>query len=63
MDYASIAVLIGTGLAAASVVFGAKYSQGKAKARELLQLLAEVIEAAEDNAISEEEFQIFSKCS
>jgi len=45
MDYASIAVLIGTMLAAASVVFGAKYNQGKAKAKELVQLLTEVIEA------------------
>jgi hypothetical protein len=32
MDYASIAILIGTVLAAASVIFGAKYNQGKAKA-------------------------------
>jgi hypothetical protein len=57
MDYASIAVLIGTMLAAASVVFGAKYNQGKAKAKELVRLLSQVIEAAEDNEISEEEFQ------
>ena len=57
MDYASIVVLIGTVLAAASVVFGTKYSQGKAKAKELVQLLNQVIEAAEDNEVSEEEFQ------
>jgi hypothetical protein len=57
MDYASIAVLIGTVLAAASVLFGAKYKQGKAKAKQLVQLLSEVIEAAEDNEVSEEEFQ------
>jgi CRISPR/Cas system CSM-associated protein Csm2 small subunit len=57
MDYSSIAVLIGTILTAASVVFGAKYSQGKAKAKELVKLLSEVIEAAEDNEVSEEEFQ------
>jgi len=57
MYYASIAVLIGAVLAAASVVFGAKYNQGKAKAKELAQLLTEVIEAAEDNEVSEEEFQ------
>jgi CRISPR/Cas system CSM-associated protein Csm2 small subunit len=57
MDYASIAVLVGTVLAAASVIFGAKYQQGKAKAKELAQLLSEVIEAAEDNEVSEEEFQ------
>jgi hypothetical protein len=57
MDYASIAVLIGSALAAASVVFGAKYKQGKVKAKQLAQLLSEVIEAAEDNEVSEEEFQ------
>jgi uncharacterized protein YukE len=57
MDYASIAVLVGTVLAAASVVFSAKYNQGKAKAKELVQLLSQVIEAAEDNEVSEEEFQ------
>ena len=57
MDYASLAVLVGTILAATSVVFGAKYNQGKAKAKELVQLLNQVIEAAEDNEVSEEEFQ------
>ena len=57
MDYASIAVLVGTVLAAASVIFGAKYNQGKAKAKQLAQLLTEVIEAAEDNEVSEQEFQ------
>ena len=57
MYYASIAVLIGTVLAAASVVFGAKYNQGKAKAKQLVHLLNQVIEAAEDNEVSEEEFQ------
>jgi hypothetical protein len=57
MDYASIAVLVGTVLAAASIIFGAKYQQGKAKAKKLAQLLTAVIEAAEDNEVSEEEFQ------
>ena len=57
MDYASIAVLVGTVLAAASIIFGAKYQQGKAKAKELAQLLTAIIEAAEDNEVSEEEFQ------
>ena len=57
MDYASIAVLVGTVLAAASIIFGAKYQQGKVKAKELAQLLTAVIEAAEDNEVSEEEFQ------
>jgi hypothetical protein len=57
MDYASIAVLIGTALAAASAIFGAKYKKGKAKAKQLAQLLTEVIDAAEDNEVSEEEFQ------
>ena len=43
MDYTSIAVLIGAVLDAASVVFGAKYNQGKAKAsvnRSILENLA-----------------------
>jgi hypothetical protein len=57
MDYSFIALLIGSVLAAASVVFGAKYKQGKAKAKQLVLLLNEVIEAAEDNEVSEEEFQ------
>jgi CRISPR/Cas system CSM-associated protein Csm2 small subunit len=57
MDYASVAVLVGTVLAAASVVFGAKYKQGKGKAKQFAQLLNEVIDAAEDNEVSEEEFQ------
>ena len=57
MDYASIAILAGTLLTAASIVFGAKYGKGKAKAKQLTQLLSEVIEAAEDDKVSEEEFQ------
>ena len=51
MDYASIAILAGTLLTAA------KYGKGKAKAKQLTQLLSEVIEAAEDDKVSEEEFQ------
>jgi len=39
MDSASIAVLIGALLTMASVVFGAKYKQGKGKAKKLTKLL------------------------
>jgi hypothetical protein len=57
MNYALLAVLVGAMLAAASAIFGAKYKQGKAKAKQLAKLLDQVIEAAEDNEVSEEEFQ------
>ena len=57
MDYSSIAILIGSVLAAASVIFGAKYKQGKGKVKQLIDLLTTVIKAAEDNEVTEEEFQ------
>lgn len=57
MDYATIAVLVGTVLSAVSVVAGGKYIQGKSKAKQLVGLLGEIIEAAEDDKVSEEEFQ------
>jgi hypothetical protein len=42
MDYTSITVLIGTVLASASVLFGSKSKQVKAKAKQLVQLLGEL---------------------
>jgi len=57
MDCGSIAAVVSAVLALASVVLGAKYRQGLRKAKQLTQLLDEIIEAAEDNEVSEEEFQ------
>jgi len=57
MDCGSIAAVVSAVLALASVVLGAKYRQGLRKAKRLTQLLDEIIEAAEDNEVSEEEFQ------
>ena len=57
MDYSSIAILIGSALGAASVIFGAKYTRGKGKAKQLTDLLTTIIKAAEDDEVTEEEFQ------
>jgi len=57
MEYLSVALLVGAFLATASVVFGAKYKQGKDKARQLNSLLTIVIKAAEDDNVTEKEFQ------
>ena len=57
MDYGSIAVLVGGILTVASAVLGGKYRQGKGKAKQLLDLLNAIIEAAEDDKVTEEEFQ------
>jgi CRISPR/Cas system CSM-associated protein Csm2 small subunit len=57
MEYASIAILIGSALASASVLLGAKYQQGKGKAKQLAELLTTIIEAAQDDEVTEKEFQ------
>lgn len=57
MEYSFVAILVGAFLATASVVFGAKYKQGKGKARQLNSLLTIVIKAAEDDNVTEKEFQ------
>jgi len=57
MESSSITILIGAFLAIASVVFGVKYKQGKGKATELTDLLSTIIKAAEDDEVTEEEFQ------
>lgn len=57
MEYSSVAILVGTLLAAASVIFGAKYKQGKTKAKQLNGLLTTIIKAAEDDRLTEKEFQ------
>ncbi len=57
MEYASIVILIGSVLASASVLLGAKYQQGKGKAKQLTGLLTTIIKAAEDDKVTEKEFQ------
>ena len=51
---AAVATLL---LAVASALFGAKYKQAKGKATKVRDVLDSVIDAAEDDAVSEEEFQ------
>jgi hypothetical protein len=57
MEYASIAILIGSVLATSSVLLGAKYQQGKGKAKQLTDLLTSIIEAAQDDEVTEKESQ------
>jgi hypothetical protein len=57
MEYDSIAILIGAILASTSVLVGAKYQQGKGKAKQLTDLLTVIIKAAEDDKVTEKEFQ------
>jgi hypothetical protein len=57
MEYSSVAVLVGTLLAASSVIFGAKYKLGKDKAKQLSDLLTTIIKAAQDDEVTEKEFQ------
>ncbi len=52
MEDSSIALLLGALLAATSVALGAKYKQGRGKDRQLNNLLAELIKAAQDDDIS-----------
>jgi hypothetical protein len=51
---AAVATLL---LAVASALFGAKYKQVKGKASQARDLLDGVIEAAEDDEVSEKDFQ------
>ena len=57
MDAASVAALVTSALTIISVLIGAKWQLGKSKAAQLTQLLNLILSAAEDNAVSEEEFQ------
>jgi hypothetical protein len=57
LDGATIATLASAVLTIVSVVLGAKYEQGKKKAKQLTGLLDSVIAAVEDDKISEEERQ------
>lgn len=57
MDSSTIAAIVGLVLTCASVVFGGKYYQSKGKAKQLSSLLSSIIVAAEDDEVSEKEFQ------
>jgi hypothetical protein len=57
MEYSSMAILAGILLAGASVVLGAKYKQDKDKAYQLTELLSKIVDAAQDDGVTEKEFQ------
>ena len=57
MDAANVIALASSFLTIAGVVIGAKWQHSKNRAVQLSKLLALVLEAAEDDAISEKEFQ------
>lgn len=52
-----ISAVVSLILALLSVILGTRYQQGKAKAQQLSQLLKLIIDASEDDDISEKEFQ------
>jgi CRISPR/Cas system CSM-associated protein Csm2 small subunit len=56
MDSASLVALASALLTVVSVVLGVKYRKGIEKARLFAELLDDVITAAEDDEVSEEEF-------
>lgn len=57
MDSASLMTLASAFLAVVSVFLGVKYRQGLKKARLFAKLLEDIITAAEDDKVTEEEFQ------
>jgi hypothetical protein len=57
MDYAIIATIVTLVLTLAASVFGAKYSQGKGKLAKIAGLLDDVVVAAQDDQVTEAEFQ------
>ena len=57
LDASSIAALATSALTIISVLAGAKWQLGKSKAAQLTQLLKLILSAAEDDAVSEVEFQ------
>lgn len=57
LDTTSISVLAGSLLAIVSLLFGATYQKVKAKLKQLQELLATIIEADEDDKVTEEEFE------
>jgi len=57
LEPSSIAALITSALTIIGVLAGAKWQLGKSKATQLTQLLNLILNSAEDNTVSEEEFQ------
>jgi len=57
MDSASVVALATAFLSVVSVFLGVKYRQGLKKARLFADLLNDVVAAAEDDKVTEEEFQ------
>lgn len=57
MESGSIFTVVSAVLSVVSVFLGAKYRKWLAKGKLLAELLDEVVVAAEDDAVSEEEFQ------
>ena len=55
MDYGLIALVVGTILSVASIVFSQKYTQVKTKLRIFTEIMDETIHAVEDNKLTEEE--------
>ena len=53
----SIAALVTSLMTIVGVIVGAKWQYGKGKAAQLSELLSLILSAAEDDAITEEEFQ------
>jgi hypothetical protein len=56
LDAVSAAALASAVLTILSVLLGTKYRAGKAKAKQLAKLLSTVVEAAEDDEVTEDEF-------
>jgi hypothetical protein len=57
LDASSIAALVTSLMTIVGVIVGAKWQYGKGKAAQLSKLLSLILNAAEDDAITEEEFQ------
>jgi hypothetical protein len=57
LDASGIAILVSSFLTIAGVVVGAKWQYSKSKAAQLTRLLDLILEAAEDDKVTEEEFQ------
>ncbi len=57
LDFGTATALATLLLAVASALFGTKYKQAKGKATKIRSVLDSVIEAAEDDEVSEKEFE------
>jgi hypothetical protein len=57
MDYGLVALVVGAVVTVASAVLGQKYVKAKGKVQALSGLLKSVVDALEDDQVSEEEFK------